>query len=65
MILVFKTSVQASMPSRWGILLYSDETSRVTKSVPSGMLFKDCSLVMKLVVSLMKEGRFSTSGRRW
>ena len=37
----------------------------MTRSVPSGMLFKDCSLVMKLVVSLMKEGRFSTSGRGW
>ena len=65
MILVFKAFVRVSMPSWWGILVYSDETSRVTRSVPSGMLFKDCSLVMKLVVSLMKEGRFSTSGRRW
>ena len=42
-----------------------DETSRVTSSVPSGMLFKDCSKVMKLVVSLMKEGRVSTCGCKW
>ena len=54
MVLVFKASMHASMPSWWGILVYSDETSRVKRSVPSEMQFKDCSLVMKLVVSLME-----------
>ena len=61
----FLAQASSCCSSLLGILVFSDETSRVTRSVPSGMLFKDCSLVMKLVVSLMKEGRFSTSGRGW
>ena len=47
------------------IIVHSDETSRVTRSVLSGMLFNDCSLVAKSVVSLMKEGRVSICGCRW
>ena len=53
--LFFGTGTVVVVQVWWGILVFSDETSRVTRSVPSGMLFKDCSLVMKLVMSLMKE----------
>ena len=34
-------SLHASMPSLCGMLVYSDVTSRVTRRVSSGRLFKD------------------------
>ena len=53
---------QASIPSLCGMLVYSDETSRVTSKALFGRVARLASLLRKSVVSLMCESKEVTRG---
>ena len=53
---------QASIPSLCGMLVYNDETSRVTSMALFGRVARLASLLRKSVVSLMCESKEETRG---
>ena len=61
-----KNSSQAAMPSSWRMLVYSEETSRVTRRLPGGNLHVGnlLNLFIKFVVSWICDGSWVTLGRR-
>ena len=60
----FKNSSQAVIPSSCGILVYSEETSRVNRRQPGGSPGNLRNLLMKSVVSRIYDGSWETLGRR-
>ena len=60
-----RASLPACIPSLFGMLVYRDDTSRVTRIAPVGISLSELSLVKKWVVSLMYDGSLGASGFRW
>ena len=60
-----RASLHACIPSLFGMLVYRDDTSRVTRIAPVGISLSELSLVKKWVVSLMYDGSLGASGFRW
>ena len=57
-----RASSHAVIPSAWGMLVYSEETSKVTRRQPSGNGGNCPSLFRKSVVSRMYDGILVTRG---
>ena len=62
--LLSRYCLHACVPSMCGMLVYREETSKVTSNVLSGRLPNVESLLRKWVVSLMYEGSWQTNGLR-
>ena len=62
--LLSNISFDASIPSRCGILVYSEVTSAVTSILCGGTLFRAFNFCRKSVVSFRYEGIFNMNGFR-
>ena len=60
----FKASFAASIPLWFGIFVYKDYTSKVTRNVSSVMFSASPILLMKYAVSLIQDGSASACGLR-
>ena len=56
---------QAVMPSLWGMLVYREETSRVTRRAFWGSCPSCSGLLRKCVVSFVNDCVVCTRGLRW